>query len=67
MALRTEDDLNTKGTMLNLQSLNLQVFTGPFLASIRHSCLLCQFCLEHYFETVRMRLKVTQSIVEVVQ
>ena len=43
------------------------VLTGPFLASIRHSCLLCQLCLEHCFETVRMRLKVTQSIVEVVQ
>ena len=38
--------------------------TGPFLAYIRHYCLLCQLCLEHCFETVRMRLKVTQSIVE---
>ena len=46
----------------------LQVITGPFLASItiRHSCLLCQLCLEHCFEIVRMRLKVTQSTVEVV-
>ena len=42
------------------------ILTGPFLASIRHSCLLCQLCLEQCFETVRMRLKVTQSIVEVV-
>ena len=48
-------------------ALFLQVLAGPFLASIRHSCLLCQLCLEHCFETVRMRLKVTQSIVEVVQ
>ena len=30
----------------------LQVLAGPFLASIRHSCLLCQLCLEHCFETV---------------
>ena len=57
--------------------------TGPFLACIRRSCLLCQLCLEALnikieafdsetesltcFETVRMCLKVTQSIVEVVQ
>ena len=34
----------------------LQVLTGHFLPSIRHSCLLCQLCLEHCFKTVRMRL-----------
>ena len=45
----------------------LQVLTGHSLACIRHSCLLCQLCLEHCFETVRMRLKVTPSIVEVLQ
>ena len=53
---------NTFGQVL----IFLQVLTGLFLASIRHSCLLCQLCLEHCFDTVRMRLKVTQSIVVVV-
>ena len=43
------------------------VLTDPFLACIRHSCLLCQLCLEHCFVTERMRLEVTQSIVEVLQ
>ena len=38
-----------------------------FLASIRHCCLLCKHCLYPCVETVRMRLKVTQSTVEVVQ
>ena len=42
------------------------ILTGPFLPCFRHSCLLCQLCLEHCFETVRMRLKVTQSIVDMV-
>ena len=45
----------------------LQVLIGPFLACIRHSYLLCHLCLEHYFETVRMRLKVIQSMAEVVR
>ena len=30
----------------------LQVLTGHFLACVRHSCLLCQLCLQHCFETV---------------
>ena len=39
-------------------TLIIPVLTGSFLACIRHSCL----CLELCFETVRMCLKVTQSI-----
>ena len=60
---------NNKVTSNTPKSLkpSWKVLTGPFLACITHSCLLCQLCLEHCFETVRMRLKVTQSIVEVMQ
>ena len=46
------------------QKLQLQTcfLTGPFLACIRHSCLLCQLYLFNCAETVCMRQKVAQSI-----
>ena len=57
-------DLNYYGLFktILIPFFDIYILTGPFLACIRHSCLLCQLCFEHCFETVCMRLKVAQSI-----
>ena len=38
---------NKVGLTTHAAGQYLLVLMGPFLAGIRHSCLLCQLCLSH--------------------